>query len=93
MNRPIKFRGYDTDFPMAGTVTFTLDDLLAESESYGLVHPDSIAQLVGFDEVGNEVYEGDIVIDEFGHEVAAKLFDNLEFGRVALKEVHNETTD
>ena len=63
MKRPIKFRGYDTDFPMVGMVTFTLDDLLVESESYGLVHPDSIAQLVGYDKNGKEVYEGDTVIN------------------------------
>ena len=85
MKRPIKFRGYDTDYPMAGTVTFTLEDLLAESESYGLVHPDSIAQLVGYDKDGREVYEGDIIVDDIA-EYVAHLFANVRISDCKLKE-------
>ncbi len=41
------------------------------------VEPDSVAQLVGYDSAGNEVYEGDVVIGEYGDEVVARLMDNL----------------
>lgn len=41
------------------------------------VDPDSIAQLVGYDKNGREVYEGDKVISEYGDEVVARLMDNL----------------
>ena len=38
------------------------------------VRENSIAQLVGFDRDGREVYEGDIIIDSDGHEMPAMLF-------------------
>ena len=41
------------------------------------VDKDSIAQLVGYDKNGNEVYEGDKVISEYGDEIVARLMDNL----------------
>lgn len=37
------------------------------------VDPDSVAQLVGYDKDGNEVYEGDIIIDENDEEMPAML--------------------
>lgn len=63
--RPIKFRGYDTQDGIREMVTFTLADLLAGPEDYELVDPDTVAQLVGYDSNGKEVYEGDTVIDEY----------------------------
>ena len=33
----------------------------------------SIAQLVGYDFEGKEVYEGDKVVDKYGHEMTAEL--------------------
>lgn len=50
------------------------------------VDPDSIAQFVGYDEDGREVYEGDKVISEYGDEVVARLMDNLP-PKPTLKEV------
>ena len=46
--RPIKFRGK------------TFDDEIETLETIE-VEPDSVAQLVGYDEDGNEVYEGDLL--------------------------------
>lgn len=31
------------------------------------VYPETVAQLVGYDEDGNEVYEGDELVDEYGY--------------------------
>lgn len=61
MERIIKFRGYDTADGVRENVTFTLNELLAVSDDYELVDPDSIAQFVGYDCDGREVYEGDTI--------------------------------
>ena len=45
--------------------------------NYFPVNENSIAQFVGYDKTGNEVYEGDKVISEYGDEVVARLMDNL----------------
>lgn len=37
------------------------------------VDPKSIRQLVGYDKNGKEIYEGDVVVDEFGQEFVAEL--------------------
>lgn len=78
MNRPIKFRGVSLD-----TGEFVYGDLriigirphiFKEAQCYYdeeliEVEPDSVAQLVGFDRDGNEVYEGDkILIDDAGED-------------------------
>lgn len=63
MKRKIKFRGIDTDDCNRGNaVTFTLDELLATSDEYGLVDPDSAEQLIGIDENEQEVYENDRLV-------------------------------
>lgn len=71
--RKIKFRGYDTADGVRENVTFSLNELLAVSDGYELVDPDSVAQLVGFDCDGREVYEGDILVDTGGNEHVARL--------------------
>lgn len=80
MKRPIKFRGVGID-----DETY-FGDLLHAGKCIGIrvagkgtfeVKPDSVAQLVGYDVDGNEVYEGDIVIGEYGGKVTAQLMDNL----------------
>ena len=66
--RKIKFRGLNTADGSEGMTTFTLNELLATSEDYDLVDPDTVQQLVGYDQDGKEVYEGDVVVDERGVE-------------------------
>ena len=81
MERPIKFRGRDQNGK------FHYGDL-NHSDKYVLisndgkprifVDPDSVAQLVGYDANGNEVYEGDALISVDGdYEDTAKLISNV----------------
>lgn len=81
--RPIKFRGRNID-----TGEFVFGDLriigirphiFKEAQCYYdeeliEVDEDSVAQLVGYDANGNEVYEGDTVIEEY---VSGKRQENI----------------
>ena len=74
--RPIKFRGRTCgnvmvygDLRHVGT-TAVIDDTA--------VYEDSIAQLVGYDCDGREVYEGDVLIDELEQEYTAEIYDRPE---------------
>lgn len=78
MKRPIKFRGRTCgnvmvygDLRHVGS-TAVIDDTA--------VYEDSIAQLVGFDRDGNEVYEGDTVVGANGFEFKARFVGNLTDG-------------
>lgn len=51
------------------------------------VLPESVAQLVGYDSNGREVYEGDIVVDELTQEYTAEIYDRPEkIAMLKLKE-------
>ena len=51
------------------------------------VEPDSVAQLVGYDANGKEVYEGDILLDELENEHVAEIYDRPNFlASLTLKE-------
>ena len=63
--REIKFRGLNTADGSEGMTTFTLGELLATSEDYDLVDPDTVQQLVGYDQDGKEVYEGDVLLSNY----------------------------
>ena len=62
MNRPIKFRGrcVGNGTLLYGDLTHEFDDVYVGSWR---VEPESVAQLVGFDKDGAEVYEGDIIVN------------------------------
>ena len=91
MKRPIKFRGRGLD----GKIYF--GDVYHAGKSVGIhvigkgnfeVEPDSIAQLVGYDFYGKEIYEGDPVIDRFHFEHTAGLYTSLH-GDEILKEAES----
>lgn len=91
--KTIKFRGRDVDtgeFVCAelGQISAEINDeyLSFITDDVHLVDTDSIAQLVGFDSDGNEVYEGDTLVLPSGTEYAARLFDNI-IKSAKLKEV------
>ena len=97
MKRPIKFRG--RHIATGGKMVYG-NLLLLNSAAYiyraksGVfeVDPNSIAQLVGYDKDGREVYEGDIVVGR-DYEIEVKLIPNVVFPNFKLKEDSHETTD
>lgn len=81
--RQIKFRGMtrrgqlvygDLIHEFAGSVRIQT----ADGDNY-YVDAESVAQLVGFDNRGEEVYEGDVLIDEYEQEHIAEISDRPRF--------------
>ena len=77
--RQIKFRGrslYSGEL-VYGNLTHGTDGnfYIFDGRRPHWVDPESVAQLVGHDKNGKEVYEGDVVIDDsiFGNEYRARL--------------------
>ena len=84
--RTIKFRGQRIKFKNNGELVygyFSMNGRTAliwydEGRAGAIVDPDSVAQLVGYDKDGNEVYEGDKVTSEvYEGEYVARLTGNL----------------
>lgn len=50
------------------------------------VDEDSIAQLVGFDREGAEVYEGDLLVDKHGIEYVVRLIPQVPVAKMTVKE-------
>ena len=80
--KPIKFRGRDENGKLHyGYFYVDRTGYPCIAEGHGgtlqIVDKDSIAQLVGYDCNGNELYEGDTFVISCGTEIAARLFDNI----------------
>ena len=86
--RTIKFLGKRTDrdeFIIGEAVGLGGNSIGCWVSSYGKwelrwfpVEPESIAQFVGRDKDGREVYEGDVLIDELEQEYTAEIYDRPE---------------
>lgn len=77
--RPIKFRARncfgEVFYGSFDEDTCTIDCWdIAETV---VVERDTVAQLVGYDVDGEEIYEGSEVVGEYGEEVVVRLMDNL----------------
>lgn len=86
MNRPIKFRGrvINTGEFVFGDLAHTEVGILIDGRE---VDPESIAQFVGHDKNGAEVYEGDIVWNpDIMSYQSAQLINNYEDEHITLKE-------
>ena len=75
MTRPIKFRGrefFSKRFVYGQTIRETSDgfDIWSGDE---WIHCTDLAQLIGYDCDGREVYEGDTLVNEHGEEFTATL--------------------
>lgn len=83
-NVPIKFRGVDIE---TGKIVFGVGvkaynkraDIVPKSLVPVEVQAESVAQLVGYDVDGNEVYEGDTLTDSEGHKYTASLESRVEW--------------
>ena len=94
--REIKFRGKT----IGGLIVFgsyyyeNLDDIgeipiiMDEHGEENVVYPESVAQLVGYDANGKEVYEGDKLIDRDGRRIKAALRPN--FTSIAVLDEAND---
>ena len=76
----INTRLSDGDFVFGGyaRMKFLFDDdegdyIIQNDSTAFLVYPDSVAQLVGYDVDGKEIYEGDTLVDKDGN-----IWDKLE---------------
>lgn len=71
-----KFRGKEIESNnyVYGFFIRCLDDcIIVAAEGLKTVYPDSVAQFIGTDKNGNEVYEGDKFTDKYGHILTARL--------------------
>ena len=91
--RPIKFRGRDAYGKLHygdlwqrtdGMILFDHDETVWQR-----VHPESVAQLVGYDRDGREVYEGDTVVGELAVKHCAKLRETPVLKFTRLKEAQS----
>lgn len=95
---PIKFRGkptlsseyiygdYVTRQDGCCAIRFKENENLFNMHEYEVaVKPETVAQLVGYDAEGKEIYEGDKVFDADNSAVTAVLYPNAHYKNYTLK--------
>ena len=76
------------DDPIAGCTHWIIDEKSKPYRNYP-VDEDSIAQLVGYDSDGREIYEGDELVGANGFEFKARFVGNLTDGDKLKEAVTN----
>ena len=71
--RMIKFRGKDLDSDKVVYGHFWYSESFGTTVNGVVVDPESVVQFIGYDAEGNEIYEGDSLIDSDGFEHFAPL--------------------
>lgn len=90
--RTIKFRGVTSKGKIVYGYAFKYFKqkswyILDERAEQWKIKPESLAQLVGYDANGEEVYEGDILLGEHNNEHIAEIYDRPNFlTKLTLKE-------
>ena len=71
------------------------DLVITNSRSTCYVKPESVAQLVGWDGHGEEIYEGDVLLDDYEQEHVAEIYDRPNFlrRRVLKRRRNNNASD
>ena len=89
--RAYKFRGkrFDNGELIYGDLSVSSRPAIGNGKEWFLVEPESVAQFVGFDTDGNEIYEGDVMVQptnvynrftaRFKAEASDKLYDPDNF--------------
>ena len=86
MKRTIKFRGLGIDGEIYyGDLIHVKGKPVIFGDTCEEVEPDSVAQLVGYDKSGREVYEGDTICGS-SYRFKAELEPNANIHRFKLKE-------
>lgn len=85
--RPIKFRGVEffSKRHVYGQTIRETEDGFDIWSGDDWTHCTDLAQLVGYDRDGREVYEGDVIVDDIA-EYVAHLFANVRISDCKLKE-------
>jgi len=87
-NIAIKFCGKSTNTPnvvYGDLIHYDNSVCIKDAKGTWAVYPDSIAQLIGFDIDGEEIYEGDILVDADNNTITAAIYPNAHYQNYKIK--------